>query len=73
MCDKLMVILQVTDKSFLWSCLIYDRCQKDHSIGIATSQLNGNQTFVGPVIHHRYFKVYIYEYVTVHRNRFLFK
>jgi len=46
MLDKLMVLLQVVAKSLLWSCQIYDRCEKDHPSGLVTSQLNGIQAFL---------------------------
>jgi hypothetical protein len=59
MLDKLMVLLQVTEKSLLWRCQIYDRCEKDHSSGHVKSQLNGIQIFIRFFIHYRYFKVYL--------------
>jgi len=71
MLDKLMVLLQVRENSLLWTCQVYDRCKKDYSSGLATSQLNGIPTFTGSFIHYKYFEVYIH--VTVHRNSFLIK
>jgi hypothetical protein len=68
-----MMLLQVTEKSLLWSCHIYDRCEKDRSSGLAKSQLNGIQTFVLSFILYRYFKVYLKGNSSYKRINVLFK
>jgi hypothetical protein len=73
MLDKVMVLLQVTDKSLLWNCQIYDRCETDRSRSLATSQLNGIQTFARSCFHYRHFKIYLKSNSSHKRINVLFK